>query len=120
MPSEGYTFKAPEGTLLTFGAIFDHPTCGIRLECHPELDTADGFTVNTILLVGMVNQPWGIFVTVPPQTAPGLYQISNSKEWPFEEWMRLYVFNSDSIDHRCIAYSYTVALLREERKEEGL
>ena len=117
VPGEGYTFKAPEGTLISFAGIFDHPNCGIRLECHPELDTGEIFTVNNLALGGSVNQPWDVSAVFPPQTPPGIYSIASLKEWPFEEWMRLYVLNSDNIDHRCIAYFYTVAFLKESRKE---
>jgi len=119
IPSEGYTFSAPEGSLISIAAVFDHPACGLRLECEPELDTGELFTINTMaFLAGLVNQPYGISATVPPQTPPGVYNIANVKEWSFEEWMRLYVFNSDSIDHRCLGYGYTVALLREAREAE--
>jgi len=117
VPSEGFTFSAPEGILMTFNALFDHPTCGIRFEAHPEFDTGNSFTVNN-LEIGLSNMS-GSYVTalVPPQTLPGIYVVSQNKEWPWTEWARLYVFNSDSIDHRCIAYAYTILLLKDPRKE---
>jgi len=119
VPSEGYTFSAPEGILMTFNAGFDHPNCGIRFEAHPELDTGSTFTVNN-LEVGLSNMP-GFYLTalVPPQTPPGIYTASQNKEWPWKEWTRLYVFNPDSIDHKCLFYAYTMLMLKEPRKEAG-
>ena len=112
IPGEGYTFKAPEGILMTFNAAFDHPTCGIRFEAYPELDTGSGFTVN-FLSLGLSNMQTYLAALVPPQTPPGLYVVSQNKEWPWKEWARLYLINTDSVDHRCIAYGYTILLLKE-------
>ena len=115
IPSEGYTFRGSEGTLLALNGIFDHPSCGIRGEVNPELDTGSFFTVNNIALVGFGNTPMYITSLIPPRTLPGIYAISQSKEWPWTEWARLYVFNSDSVPHRCIKYAYTMAILKEPR-----
>jgi len=116
IPSEGYTFRAPEGIAMTFNALFDDPNCGIRFEAAPELDTGDTFTVNT-LAVAIANMPFYVTALVPPQTPPGLYGIVQNKEWPWKEWARLYLINTDSVDHRCIGYAYTMLLLKEPRKE---
>ena len=121
IPSEGYTFRAPEGTLLALSGVFDHPSCGIRAETNPGLDTENAFTVNTIAAVGLVNTPMYITSMIPPQTPPGVYVITQSKEWPWIDWARIYLFNSDSIPHMCIGYTYTMALLKTARsvqKEE--
>jgi len=29
--------------------------------------------------------------------------------------MRMYLFNSDSVPHRCLTYSYTLAMLKKPR-----
>jgi len=117
IPSEGYTFSATEGTLLVLNGIFDHPSCGIRGETHPELDTEEIFTVDLMTLVGFSNTPMYITSLIPPRTPAGVYAISMQKEWPWTEWARLYVFNSDSVDHRCLTYSYTLAMLKEPRTD---
>jgi len=122
IPSEGYTFRGPEGTLLTLNGIFDHPSCGIRGEFNPELDTGSIFTVDTMTLVGFSNTPMYITSLIPPRTPAGVYAISQQKEWPWTDWARLHVFNSDSVPHRCLKYSYTMAVLktpRSKKAEEG-
>ena len=115
IPSEGYTFRGSEGTLLALNGIFDHPSCGIRGEIHPELDTGNIFTVNLMSLVGFANTPMYITSLIPPRTPAGIYAISMQKEWAWTEWARMYVFNSDSVPHRCLRYSYTMAVLKEPR-----
>jgi len=116
VPSGDYTFKAPEGTLLTFGALFDHPSCGIRLESHTELDTGAGFTVQNMTAIGYYNTPMYVTALIPPRTAAGQYGIAQQHEWTWTEWARLYLINNDSVPHRCLAYAYTMAMLREPRK----
>jgi len=119
VPGRDYTFKSPEGTLLTFGASFDDPSCGIRLECHPELDTGTIFTVQNMAGVGFTHDPMYLMSVIPPKVPQGLYGITQQHEWPWTEWARLYLINDDSIDHRCMAYAYTMAMLREPRPEEA-
>jgi len=115
VPSGEYTFNAPEGTLLTFGGMFDHPMCGIRLESHPELDTASVFTVQNMTLIGLYNTPMYVSAKVPPRTLPGMYGVTQQKEWPWTDWARLYLVNEDSVPHRCLMYAYTMAMLKEPR-----
>jgi len=120
LPSQDYTFSAFEGVLLTFTGIFDHPNCGIRLECSPNLDTGDFFTIQLILSSGVNAQPFYITALAPPATPPGIYGIMQSKEWGWKEWMRLYVFNADSVPHTCIGLGYTIATLDEPRPDDRL
>jgi len=115
VPSGEYTFTAPEGTLLTFAGMFDHPQCGIRLESHPELDTGTVFTVANMTAIGFYNTSMYVMALVPPRTPPGIYEITQQHEWTWTDWARLYLVNNDSIDHRCMAYAYTMAMLREPR-----
>ncbi len=121
IPSGAYTFKAPEGVLLTFGAMFDHPMGGIRLESNPELDTGTVFTAANMTLIGLYNTPMYVMAVVPPRTLPGMYGVTQQKEWPWTDWARLYVVNEDSVPHRCLLYAYTMAMLKEPRpvQEEG-
>jgi len=120
LPSQDYTFSAPEGIGLTFGAVFDHPNCGIRFECHPNLDTGTEFTVARISMLGTLNQPWFLSALVPPATLPGQYMILQYKEWAWKEWMRLYVINADTVPHTCIGFAYTIATLDEPRPDDRL
>ncbi len=115
IPSSDYIFKAPEGTLLTLNGVFDHPKCGIRADTHDELDTGFVFTVENMTLVGLYNTPMYITSMIPPRTLPGVYTISQSKEWPWTDWARLYMINSDSVPHTCTGYAYTMAMLKEPR-----
>ncbi len=115
IPSAAYIFRAPEGTLLTLNGVFDHPKCGIRGETHDELDTGFFFTVENMTLIGLSNTPMYVSSMIPPKTLPGIHVINQQKEWPWTEWARLYLINSDSVPHTCLKYSYTMAMLREPR-----
>ncbi len=115
IPSSDYIFRAPEGTLLTFSGVFDHPKCGIRGQTHDELDTGSTFTIDNMTAVGLYNTPMYISSMIPPITLPGIYVINQQKEWPWTDWSRLYLFNTDSVPHTCLKYAYTIALLKEPR-----
>lgn len=114
LPQGGFIYKAPEGLLLTFGAVFDHPHCGIRLNT-PQLDTGSIFTVTNITALGTYDQPWFVETNIPPQTPDGTFTILQYKEWAWTDWAKLYLINTDSLDHTCFTFAYTLALLQEER-----
>lgn len=120
LPNQDFTFAAPEGVLLFFGALFDHKECGIRLEFSPNLDTDDFFVIGRFSALGIVNQPWFVVATVPPASLPGFYGITQCKEWGWTDWMRLHVINNDIIPHTCLGYSYIIATLDEPRPDERL
>lgn len=115
VPSEEYTFRAPEGALLIFNATFDHPDCGLRAEMHPEFDSGDSYTVRNLIAYGGVNFPIYLTAIIPPQSPPGIYSIASSKEWTWTDWLRLYLINTGSVGHRCLAYEYTVVVLKKPR-----
>ena len=117
IPSAEYTFKASEGTLLSLFAGFLHPKCGWRVESEPGFDTGTTFTVNNAYLSGNLNQPYGVFANVPPNTPPGYYMMTLFKEITWVDWMRLYLVNTDTVDHRCMGYAYWVAYLTKKRKK---
>lgn len=119
LPRGEHTFKYPEGVLLHFTGGFDHPLCGIRIESEPEFDTGEFFSVNNIALG--LNRPENLtYAMVPPITPPGTYGVRIPSPWVWEKWLRLFLFNADSIPHRVIGHSYHIAVLKEERpKEEG-
>jgi len=112
LPVQDYIFAYPEGIILEFSAAFDHPKCGIRLECYPELDTADFFTVASLALGGYKPEPL-IYVIIPPTSA--FYAIRIPSPWIFMEWTKLSVFNPDSVDHTVIGHGYHMAVLKEPR-----
>ena len=114
LPQGDFIYKAPEGIATTFGAMFDHPSCGIRFNT-PQLDTGDVFTVNNIDALGTYNGPWFVEANIPPHTADGTYTILQYKEWAWTDWAELYLINTDSVDHTCYTFAYTLALLLEER-----
>jgi len=120
LPSQDYTFTAPEGVAITFNGLFDHPNCGIRLECSPNLDTSDLFTVQQFLSLGLNALPFYVTAFAPPATPPGIYVIMQSKEWAWKEWARLYVINNDSVPHTCLGFAYFIAILDEPRPDERL
>jgi len=120
LPSQDYTFTAPEGVVITFNGVFDHPHCGIRFECSPNLDTGDLFTVLNMTFFGNANMPFYITALIPPATPPGVYSIILSKEWGWKEWTRLYVINNDSVPHTCLGFAYLIAILDEPRPDDRL
>jgi len=119
LPSAEYIFKYPEGVLLQFSAGFDHPYCGIRIEQNPDLDTEENMTVaNTSL--GLSRPEILVYTTTPPDSPPGWYSIRACSQWVFKDWMRLYVFNSDTVPHYMMGHSYMIAVLKEERPDESI
>ena len=114
----GHTYRAPEGVILQFSGGFSHPKCGIRIEVAPELDTEDFFTVEAIALG--LNLPEAlIYAMVPPTAPPGWYGIRIISPWVWRDWCRLYLFNADTVPHRCMGHGYHLLMLREKRKELG-
>jgi len=116
LPVEDFTFKYPEGVLLQFTGGFDHPSCGIRIESEPEFDTDTFFTVNNLAL-GATRPEILVYATIPPVTPPGLYGLRILSPWVWKKWLRLYLFNPDSIPHRVLFHGYHIAVLKEPRKE---
>lgn len=114
LPQSDFIYTAPEGLALTFGGVFDHPHCGIRINT-PQLDTGDIFCINNIVSLGTYSAPWFVEANIPPQTADGTYVITQYKEWAFTDWCELYLINKDTSDHTCYTFAYTLALLQEER-----
>lgn len=115
LPTEGHTFSYPEGVNLHFTGAFDHPSCGIRMEAYPEFDTGDFFTVNNIAS-GLSRSEILVYAMVPPATPPGWYSVRVPSAWVWEKWMRLYLFNTDSVPHRVLGHGYHIAVLREPRE----
>ena len=118
IPRGDFSYKAPEGILLTFAALFDNPHCGIRMN-NPQLDTLGSFTVNNIAILGTYSQPWFVVSNMPPQTVDGTYNILQYKAWPWTDYCELYVINQDTVDHVCYGFAYTMALLLQERTPDA-
>jgi len=112
-------FEAFEGALKDYSAYFDNPSCGIRLECYPGIDTHNLFTVALAAAAGFSNQMFtAVYALIPPATPPGFFGVYFPNEWPWKGWLRLHVFNADVVPHTCIGLGYTIALLDEPRPEE--
>ncbi len=117
LPLAGFTFNYPEGVLLHFSAGFDHPACGVRMESDPEFDTEEFFTINNIAL-GLSRPDILVYAIIPPITPAGFYSIRVGSPWVWKNWMRLYLFNTDSIPHRVLGHGYHMAVLKKPRKEK--
>ncbi|MHA1262693.1 MAG: hypothetical protein ACTSSA_11500 [Candidatus Freyarchaeota archaeon] len=106
-------YRYPEGVLITASAGFDSPKCGIRLRAEPYLDTENKLTVELMTLGNLV-EPWvgTVFATMPPDTPPGVYVLRSEKEWPWVESIKITLFNTDTVDHKCIGFSWTNHPLR--------
>jgi hypothetical protein len=120
VPSDEYTFRAPEGVLLYFGGLFLSSTCGIKIEASPNLDTSDNFVVDGISFLGASNAPYFIFTALPPKIPSALYGILHTRELLWKEWARLFLINNDSVDHTCFGYAYLMATLLEPRPSDTL
>jgi len=119
LPRSEYIFEYPEGVVLEFSAGFDDPSCGIRVEQNPALDTGTDFTTTNIAL-GLSRPEILIYASVPPVTPLGWYTIRLCSQWPFTKWMRLYVFNSDTVPHTMFGHAYHIAVLKEPRPDESI
>jgi hypothetical protein len=103
----------PEGTLIHAMFFFDSPMCGARMEANPNLDTTRTHTINRWAF-GVPSPNVLEHVILPPQTAHGVYGLLVLKEWVWQDYLRLYVYNDDSIPHNFIAGGYTLAVLEKE------
>jgi len=119
LPRKDYIFGYPEGVLLEFSVAFDDPSCGLRLEQNPNLDTGIDFTVTNMAL-GLSRVEGILYATIPPTAPPGWYILRICSQWPFMGWMRLYAFNSDSVPHTMFGHAYHLAVLKEKRKDESI
>jgi len=117
LPRGDYIFRYPEGVIIQFSALFDHPLCGWRLEAHPGLDTGDVFTIGNVA-IGLTRPEVLSYVSIPPVTPPGVFLIRICGPWVFKEWLRIYVINTDVVSHRLLGHSYHMAVLKEERPKE--
>jgi len=120
VPSDQYTFKASEGALLYFGALFHSPLCGVRFECSNGLDTENNFTVDSVSFLGAANTPFFVSATIHPKISAGLFSILNSREILWTNWARLSLINLDSIPQTCIGYAYMMATLSKPRPTDTI
>jgi len=120
LPTEDFTFKYPEIIVLHFTVGFDHSNCGLRIEGNPDLDTEQTFTIQNAMLGGITFPELLIYCRVPPTTLLGYYQMRVCSAWVFQDWLRLYAFNADTIPHRFYGHSYHVAVLKEPRPDDSI
>ena len=114
LPQGDYTFDYPEGVLIQFSAIFDHPLCGWRLEANPGLDTENNFTVSNTSL-GLSRPDILSYASIPPITPAGVYMIRIGSPWFWTKWMKLYIINTDSVAHTLFGHAYHIAVLKKPR-----
>jgi hypothetical protein len=118
-PNEMYKIgehKHPEGTLIMAAAAFDNPKCGLRMKAAPELDTERGHTILYLMAAGGAEPVLFTTIAVPPRTPPGIFELAILKEWPWNNFVEIYVYNDDPDEsHTCLWCSYTVMVLTEER-----
>ena len=114
LPREGFIYQSTEGLLLSFGAAFDHPLCGIRMKTE-QIDTENWWIINNMTMMGAVNQPWFVEANIPPQTTNGVYQLLMYKKWAWNDAREIFVINDDTEDHTCYSFNYTMAVLLKKR-----
>jgi len=119
LPRDPHTFTYPEGVICHFSAGFDHPSCGIRMEYAPNFDTEENFTISN-LIMGITRPEPLIYAIAPPDSFPGLYGLRIPSFWKWEQFLRLYIINTDSLPHKVIASNYILAVLTEKRPKERL
>jgi hypothetical protein len=52
-----------------------------------------------------------VFTLVPPYTPPGFYAVRVASPWKWTDSLDLYVINTDTVPHTCIAFAYMLAVL---------
>jgi len=117
LPIEEYTFGYPEIILLEFVATFDSPKCGIRIEADPGFDTGGFWTIDNMVSGGLQRVDKMVYATLPPYCPAGRFSIRTAYCIMLKDWMRLYLINSDSVDHNVLAHGYRIAVLRKKRPE---
>ena len=113
-------YKYPEGVLINAAFIFDSPLCGARLNARPNLDTSHIITISTLMLSGQTVPNNFLFCRVPPDTPLGIYCLISAKEWAWTDFLKLSIFNNDSINHFCLGYGWTLAVLKKPRPTSTL
>lgn len=115
LPTDDYTFTAPEGVLLDFTAVFDSPECGLRVEVDPSYDSEETFTVSNLVNLGLTRVESMIYAVIPPTNPAGRYTVRLVGPWTWKDWMRIYVFNPHTASHSMLFHSYDIAVLKEKR-----
>ena len=121
LPIDNYTFSYPEGVLLEYTAYFDHPTnVGIRIEQNPNFDTENFYTPANVAIGSGSRPEVQIYALMPPDIPAGFYGVRVCSNWPFIDWMRLHVFNIDSVPHKLIGHAYHIAVVKKKPSIENL
>ena len=117
LPIEDFTFHYPEIVLMEFVATFDSPKCGIRVEGDPSFDTEEFWTVDNMVSGGLQRVDKMVYATLPPYSPLGRFSVRTAYCIMLQDWMRLYLINTDSEDHNVLSHGYRIAVLRQERPE---
>ena len=117
LPIEAFTFNYPEIVLLEFVATFDSPKCGIRIEGDPSFDTEEFWTVDNMVSGGLQRVDKMVYATLPPYSPLGRFSIRTAYCIILQDWMRLYLINSDTEPHNVLSHGYRIAVLRQKRPE---
>ncbi len=115
IPYTERVYKSREGVLINLSAMFDHPLCGVGSLFGPEFDSKGTHSGFNFLVSGHSNNLFAGYVNLPPKTPTGLFVVVICKEYNFKDSIEFYLFNNDTIPHRCISYAYTLALMDEVR-----
>jgi len=116
LPRSDYTFSYPEGVIIQFSAMFDHPKCGLRIESYPNFDTGTFFTVNNFNMLGMNRMDLLVYTAVPPITPAGTYTMRIGSPWSWRDWLRLYLVNTDTVQHKLLAHGYHIAVVKKTKE----
>lgn len=109
-------YEYPEGSLILLGAFFDNPLCGVRMEADPKVDTERTHSIANFILAGLTAPNVGEFVTIPPTTPAGVFGIHIMKEWPWQSWCKIHIFNSDlAAAHNFLGLGYTMVVIEKDQ-----
>jgi len=120
LPTQDYVFRYVEGVLLNYTAVFDDPSCGLRIELNPDFDSEQTWTVTNLVNLGLTRVENIIYTVMPPVNPAGRYTVRVCGPWLFEDWMRLHIFNPDSSSHNLLTHSYDVAVLKQKRPNDSI
>lgn len=105
-------FRAPLGTVLFVIVLFSHPECGVRYET-TDMDTREDLQPNLVLPMSNAHPSimWGhtslfgglVFLAGIPMR---IYAYFVNKEWVFQRWLNLHIFNASATTQTCLGYGF--------------
>ena len=115
IPQADYVFEYPEGTLIWMITAFNSIFGGMSMQAEPHLDFGDLNTIANSIGQGATAPNNLTYCLIPPTTPAGMFVLVSVKEWPWEDWCKLFLINTSPAPITCFGYGYQMAVLEEKR-----